>query len=533
LYAKNIEGSYKSLKEDFKEKERQLNRKVYELLVLESVGDKIGYSLNVQKIAEIITESIGNLVPYTTVSYILILPEKVILRSNLKESINKKFVENVKKRMLESIFTLIENKKLVNLPLDEGLSGRIVDESKKGEVSSFFNIPLVIGNKVRGLINVASIEGGLYNEEDMSILYGIAEKASNAVSKLQEILESEKGKVEVTVESMDDGVLMVDMNLEVQITNQAFRNFLKLKIGQKSMFNVIEAFSGNFKLEETIKESLRKDGTVIEPEVNLYDKFYRIIISPVKSEKDTLGVVLLMQDITNQKNLERMREDFSSMMIHDLRAPLSVIFGTSDLLIKRERTLAEEKKAELLFQIKNSSNSMLGIVDKLMDVSKLESGKFKLKKSKVNINELIKSQGKYFSMSAKKRKISTIYTLDPKMVKINLDEEMMVRVLNNLISNAIKFTKDEGTINLTSTLDKSKKQIVVSVRDNGVGIPKDQMDKLFSKFKQALDPVDSKSKGTGLGLVIAKGIIEAHEGNIWVESTLGKGSNFIFTLPFK
>lgn len=531
IYAKNIESSYKSLKIRFDERERQLVRRLYEVSILEEIGERIGYSLNVAKIAEIITGSLGNIVPYSTASYILVLPEKVIFRSNLRQAVNRKFVDDVKRRMLESLLTIMGGQDIEKKTFDEGLSGELVDDYAKGKVESFFNIPIVIGNEVLGLINVASDIKGMYKEEDMSILYSITEKASIAVTKLQEILKTERGKVQVTVESLLDGVLMVDKNLVVQITNPAFREILGYKKQKINIFEVIEATSGQINLREKIQESLKKDELVAIPEVVINDKFFQILISPVRSQGSTLGAVVVMHDISKEKILEKMREDFTSMMVHELRAPLSVMFGTSDLLIKREKELSVQKKSELLFQIKNSSESLLMIVNELLDVAKMESGEFKVSKEPNDINALIKELGKYFSSVAGKRSISIGYNLEDGIPILQFDQEMIRRVLNNLLSNAIKFTKDGGNVTLSSVLVAKDNVVKVSVKDSGIGIDPKQKERLFSKFQTLRDPLDPKQKGTGLGLVTAKGIVKAHGGKIWVDSDVGKGSTFSFTIP--
>jgi len=522
--------NYQKLAFDFKNRESQISRKLYETAVLEEVGQRIGYSLNVEKIAEIITGSLANLVPYSTASYITILPDRLIFRSNLREGVAEKFVTDVKKRMLASVMALT-TEDLSKRNLDEGTSGVLTSETNQNPVRSFFNIPLVINDKITGLINVASTNEGLYQEADMTVLYKIAERASTAVSRLESVLESEKGKLAVMVESLADGLMMVDSSLQLLVTNPASKSLLGLPTDKEAVFfDVQEALGHYVEIRTKIEESLKNGQTVDAGEYAINDKFVRILVSPVKNSQGVLGVVVIINDRTQEKTLERLREDFTAMMVHELRTPLSVMFGTSDLLIKRYSQLSVEKMSALLFNIKDSSKSMLEIVNDLLDAAKIESGKFTVNVLPGNIKELLTGEAAYFEGLARSKGLELIVRAADDLPEVLFDKSRVIQIINNLISNALKFT-EKGSITLEAKLSPDKNRMQVAVSDTGVGIPKDSQSRLFNKFEQLRNPVDPKSKGTGLGLVIAKGIVEAHGGMIWLESLEGKGTTFYFTLP--
>ena len=522
--------SYQKLASDFKNRESQISRKLYETAVLEEVGQRIGYSLNVEKIAEIITGSLSNLVPYSTASYITILPDRLIFGANLREGVSEKFVTDVKKRMLASVMALTAED-LSKRNLDEGTSGVLTSETNQNPVRSFFNIPLVINDKITGLINVASTNEGLYQEADMTVLYKIAERASTAVSRLESVLESEKGKLAVMVESLADGLMMVDSSLQLLVTNPSSKSLLGLPTDKEAVFfDVQEALEHYVEIRSKIEESL-KSGKVVEAgEFAINEKFVRILVAPVKNSQGVLGVVVIINDRTQEKTLERLREDFTAMMVHELRTPLSVMFGTSDLLIKRYSQLSVEKTSALLFNIKDSSKSMLEIVNDLLDAAKIESGKFTVNAVPGDIVELLAEEATYFDGLVRSKGLELLVKTADNLPKVLFDKSRVLQIVNNLISNALKFT-EKGTITLEAKLSLDKNRMQISVGDTGVGIPKDSQAKLFNKFEQLRNPVDPKSKGTGLGLVIAKGIVEAHGGTIWLESLEGKGTTFYFTLP--
>lgn len=228
-----------------------------------------------------------------------------------------------------------------------------------------------------------------------------------------------------------------------------------------------------------------------------------------------------------QKELERVKEEFTAMMVHELRAPLTVVNGTTAMLLSHPEIAAQEMGLKLLNSMKSSAHAMLSLVNDLLDVAKIEAGKFQILSTKNKIGELISDRQIFFTELAKEKNITIKTAVQENLPEINFDRERLLQVFNNLLSNAIKFTGNSGTITIKSVLQEDSKTILCSITDTGAGIPKEQLPLLFSKFKQ----LKSSTKGTGLGLVIAKGIVEAHKGKIWAESTVNVGTTFNFTLP--
>ena len=227
---------------------------------------------------------------------------------------------------------------------------------------------------------------------------------------------------------------------------------------------------------------------------------------------------------------DKKRDQHIAMLVHELRSPLSVIRGSCDLLLKEASKLSEEQIKGLLSQINDESNDLLDIVNDLLDVSKIESGKFEVLKEMGDLNAIIKEESNYFSVVAKEKGINLSYVVDPKLSQFEFDHERTKQILNNLISNAIKFTNEGGSVIITSK--KSGRTAQVEVTDTGIGVPNDLKPRLFHKYAQVNNNHGtSNEKGTGLGLVVAKGIVSAHNGRIWLEDNKPQGSKFIFTLP--
>jgi signal transduction histidine kinase len=226
----------------------------------------------------------------------------------------------------------------------------------------------------------------------------------------------------------------------------------------------------------------------------------------------------------------KQRDDYVAMMVHELRSPLSVIKGSADLVLREEKNLEEEQKYTLLSQIKESSNDLLEVVNDILDVSKIESGRFEIKKKKNDLNKVLQEEAEYYMALARDKEIMVETDLSNEIPQFEFDEDRIKHVMNNLLSNALKFTDAGGKVVIQSgTIDNYHVQ--VSVSDSGTGVPDDMKGKLFNKFVQMENRKDTKEKGTGLGLVIAKGIVEAHGGSIWVEDNQPVGAKFLFTIP--
>jgi signal transduction histidine kinase/DNA-binding NarL/FixJ family response regulator len=233
------------------------------------------------------------------------------------------------------------------------------------------------------------------------------------------------------------------------------------------------------------------------------------------------------------KELEKankMTADFSAMIGHDLRSPLTHIIGVADMIETELLGPVTEEQRDWLKKIGMTGRNLVNMVNDFLDVSKLESGHINLNNEDFRIGDLIVEVLKNHRVSARKENIELIHSIDPKMPMIHADRRRLEQVLDNLLSNAIKFTGKEGRIEVIGSLGNSGK-LKIQVKDSGVGIPAAELDQLFQKYRQATNIKSSKEKGTGLGLVICKMIVNAHNGQITVESKEGKGTTFSILLP--
>lgn len=551
------------LKIKIEKREREMHRRMYELAILKELGDRIGYSLNVQNIIDIITGSLHQFIEYSAVSYMFIEPEKIIFKIHLEKSVSRSFIDDIKDRMLKSLAALL-NKDFAKSRIEEVLSGAVLVEELEEPVQSFFNIPLVIAEKVVGVLTIAHTKSGLYKEEEMTILYKIVRQASQAVTRLEEVVKAEERKLNAMVESMTEGVVMTDKSYRVMVANPVAKKAAGLENKEDvSIFDFIEALGEKFDIRGKLEESVKLEKVLTSKDIFIKDRFYQIYISPVRSslgvnKEEIIGGVVIFHDITHEKEVEKLRDDFTSMIVHDLRSPLDGVKKMIEVMTQRK--ISAERKREYLQLVYSNSSKMLELVNNILDVAKSESGKFEIIKAPSDIREVIKERVNFYKTSAQQARMSIKFQLDKKLPReINFDNRRISQVLDNFISNAIKYNRAGGQIivqalihkkgeNLNieaeeagikwmlkdevKNLVKPPNSLITAVTDNGIGIALHDLPQLFSKFKQIKTSGLIENKiGTGLGLVVVKGIIEAHGGIVGVESEEKMGSTFYFTLP--
>lgn len=502
------------------EQNKLQKQRIYQISILKEIQDRIGYSLDLQEVIDVITASLRHLFPYSSVSSIVLKEEKLIFKIYLEESINSTYLRQVKSSMLASIRALVGS---IPQNFDEQITGAPMSEENLLPLASFFHIPLLVNNKVVGLINISSTKPNLYKEDEMTILYQITAQASNALSRLQNVLETEKGKLTSMIASLADGVFMLDTKMQVLIINDSAKSFLKLySKSSPNFFDILNAFPNEFNLVEKIQKAVIQKQTIQGKELTIGDNILQTFITPVLNQQDleVVGVSILLQDVTLEKNLSKIKEDFTNMMVHELRAPLTAIKDSSELIMEG-RLKARERK-QLLDIIRNQTKVLLLQVAQVLDAAKIEAGRFTVQKSAGDLTAVINTAVKTFSAQAQRKGISLSEKL-PFLPSVSFDPIYINQVLNNLISNSLKFTPAGGKIEVSAKIIGNF--VEVSVSDTGVGIAKDKQKDIFSKFYQI------QRGGTGLGLYIVKGIIEAHNGSVSLESEENKGTAISFTLP--
>jgi len=230
------------------------------------------------------------------------------------------------------------------------------------------------------------------------------------------------------------------------------------------------------------------------------------------------------------KELDRMKSDFVSHVSHELRTPLTAIKGAVDLILREVAGPLTEKQIHYLTRVRSNTQHLAGLINDLLDLSKIESGRIEVKSSRVSLGGLVHEAVEALRPVAAEKVIALEATLREPSILVWADRDKINQVLTNLIGNAIKFTPVQGRVTVSASRNGGE-SVQVSVSDTGPGVPPGEKEKIFAKFYQIAKVNGENSKGTGLGLAISKALVELHGGKIWVESEPGRGSTFSFTLP--
>jgi len=337
---------------------------------------------------------------------------------------------------------------------------------------------------------------------------------------------------------MTEGVLVVDGRARILMVNDALRQLLSLSsdVSDRMPVEIIR----NAELEEAIRKAM-EGGENIALELDLNKAGEKTIevsvvsIHPSGTRKDEdsegiRGAVAVFHDITRLKQLEKIRQDFVANVSHELRTPLTTIKGYAETLL--DGALKEDQAFQFVQVIKRHTDRLTKIVEDLLMLSKIETKEFQLKTESISLPNLMDDIIDFLKEPAEKKKISLSRHETPSSLAIRADRSYLEQILINLLDNAIKYTPEGGRV-IVSAAEKDSKDIQFSIEDNGIGIPKEDLSRIFERFYRVDKGRSKELGGTGLGLSIVKHLVQAHGGKVWVESQLAKGSTFYFSLPIR
>lgn len=409
-----------------KAQQKEIERRVFELQLIKSIADEIGYSLNLERVLEIIALTVQNVMELSTVSYAIIEPSKVVVKTFPKEPVSSAYFTEVATLIMGALTSL--NPGLSTLPTDQEVSNNQAETGKnilESRPQSYFNVPIFLDKNLVGMIAISNSKKIKYDDLDMQLLFKLVETGQNTLQKLRDLIKSEEEKTE------------------------------KVKSG------------------------------------------------------------------------------FTDMMMHELRAPLTAIRGAADLMANGK--LPPDEAAKMPHVILESSTDMLATVADFLDAAKMDEGKFKLNLTKSSLTKIIEDHLEVFRFAAEEKKIVITFNKQDEVPDFYFDQIRIGQVINNLVSNSIKFCNQDGKIDIAVRREDGNVEVLVS--DNGVGIPDSKKAILFTKFGQIdnnlekLHQANPSSGSSGLGLFISRQIIDAHHGKIWLESSENHGTVAHFTIP--
>ncbi|MCB0274221.1 MAG: PAS domain S-box protein, partial [Calditrichaeota bacterium] len=435
----------------------------------------------------------------------------------------------------------------VEAPGKSGMSG----EPWKDEDLVIF--PLETRGDLYGFLMVADPVNRLRpTQENISPLEYYANQSAVAIANmvLYEQLKASQQRYRSLAETMSLGLITCDLEDKVLYVNPAVRELLG-----KENRELIGMPLGDLFTPKSAQELQEMRETLLATESDAHTRVENLeleIVSvkadkipvstfafPLFERRERSGYFLIINDLRVIKRLERMKADFNSMIVHDLRSPMNVIQGFIELIRNRVVGEINIEQEELLDIAKENVKKVLTLVDNFLIASKLDVGKFNIDPKLDEINTLIEKQVDNHRVLLKNKQITIEKDLDANLPLLFFDSLRIEQVLNNLFSNALKFTPEKGKVFVSTRLEKRNIEdnerffARISVRDTGVGIPAHQIASIFEKYEQADENQSFNVRGTGLGLSICKEIVDLHGGEIWVESSQKDGSDFIFTLPIE
>lgn len=348
--------------------------------------------------------------------------------------------------------------------------------------------------------------------------------ASQIQSQISE-LQRERGKLSVVLDQMMDGVIIVDPDGNVQLINPAAERMFHVTHQQALGNSFIETARHHLiaKLYQSCRDTKEQQVALLDIKVdNLY---LQVIASPLITVLPG-SILLLFQNLTRQRKLETVRQDFVSNVSHELRTPLASLKALAETL--QEGALEDLPAAHrFISRMETEIDTLTQMVQELLELSRIESGLVPLKRTAIHPLDLLNPSVERMRLQAVRAGITLEMDCPDDLPDVSADPDRIEQVMINLLHNAVKFTPPGGSIRVS--VKPEKERVVVEVHDTGVGISDEDLPRIFERFYKA-DRARSAA-GTGLGLSIVKHIIEAHGGTIWVESLLGKGSSFFFSLP--
>jgi len=344
-------------------------------------------------------------------------------------------------------------------------------------------------------------------------------RTTSSLAEKAKISESERSKLEGIIGNIQDGVIVMDDSKNILLVNQAVREMFDLPeedmTGKK-----IEDVVLNVDLKALLSRS--SEGPLKYHEINFDDgRVFNAQYTPIPK----IGAAITMQDISYIKELDRLKNDFIHTVSHDLRSPLTAILGYTELI---ERTgQLNKNQQEFLHRLQGSVQHITTLINDLLDLGRLEAG-FDTRRESVQLEGVLKYTLDMFDPQAKKKNINLDIAITEGLKPLRANPIRVRQMLDNLVGNAIKYTPDHGKISIAMSMHEN--QIILKVEDTGPGIPHEEQSHVFEKFYRATNAPEGV-QGTGLGLAIVKSIVDSHQGRVWVESTMGKGSSFFVLLP--
>lgn len=422
-----------------------------------------------------------------------------------------------------------------NQNLQEYLSNNMLGEQQHIE-------PIHVEKNHKGFLVVDLQNEQSITESDRDFLQTFASSLAVVLQNkfLFEQIRNKHAELEAVVESLSEGLMMLNDRNEVEYVNEYFLNVVTNDIAEDQPLVVLEDVYERFlTLFNVSNECLSAFFTNNQNELKLEykqtlgkPKFYLLHKFSVMLDEERIGEGLLLRDITKEEEIDTLKNNLISLTSHEFKTPITNIKGSVETLLRSEVKWEPEFQQELLEGVHEDIERIQHLVNDWMDISKIESGTMYVERNMVRPDHIIEETIEQVPKDLRKNAIFQFHHHLDESTLFYADKRRVQQVLMNLFTNALRYN-DSNLKEIDITLDKEKDHIIISVSDNGIGISKDHITRIFNRFYQVDVTATRRTGGTGLGLAICKGIMDAHEGKIEVNSEPGKGSTFILSFPLR
>lgn len=530
------------LEERVRSRTQELLIKNRELSALYAVASSVSSTEDLEKVLENVLHEITDLfqVEASTIWVNKEKDEKYILTvwkpevQDDEKSVYNEYLEGV------SWQSILEGHPVLNSEMKSYLEGAASSELQEIKLKSLISVPILHKETTLGTITLASYVPNRFRKEDLNLLQAICNQLGIVISNVSlfNVINKGHNTLQAVMNSMHEGLVLFNDKAVLIYANPAFltrfgvnhfywegMNFHQLQMLLESQ-NV--KMPWNDLWDDFIQQ---RDFQFREASIALKEKlyYYMILGFPVLSNGQFIGYGFVFRDITREKEVDTLKNSILSTVSHELRTPLTTIRGSAESLLRQDVNWGETDKREFLTAIVDESKRLRELIDNIMDMSKIEAGALKLDLHHYDINKVINKVVSRFQ----KRFPEALFLVecDSRTTFVEIDDRRIEQVLGNLLENGIKYSKTKPEITIKTQYCSEENMVRVSVVDNGIGIDPQYREAVFERFYRVDTAISKKVGGSGVGLSIAKGIVEAHGGKIWIDEQNVRGCQITFTIP--
>ncbi len=531
----------KQAKDEFADLYQEADLKHRELQALYSYSLRLAGTFDPDEITAILMEQACSLVPCDQLTLILLDEEGNIEAASSRDPRSPALLDGGEARAGNPLWlsaTAVLPVRITSPEEDDRFSAFF---ERHPEYRSLIAVPLFASSSVIGTLGAASRQPSAYDDHNAQLMLTLASQAATALekSRLYRTTRQDMAKIEGILNSLTDSLIVIDAEMRVALANPAFHAVMRTSerdydtpLADLLARREVRIKPARLSLAD-VQEQVLREGRALADEIAVQrdgeESYAQVYIVPLSQDGVIAGAVLLAHDITELKKLDAMKSHIVSVVSHELKTPLTSIRGFAGLLLAERFGPLNAKQKHYLSVVENAADNLTGLINSLLDLSKIESGMLKLQMEPVSACDIIAGCVAQFADLAAEKQVDITMQVSEGLPNLYGDPRYISQIICNLVGNALKFSDKPGSIRIAAK--RRGDFCLLSVADQGLGISPSDLKRIFDKFYQADSSGARRRSGSGLGLAITREFVRAHGGDIWVKSKQGSGSTFYLTLP--